>query len=176
MLPPAFVQVNYVEHNREIFAVTMEYFEWMNAEIIRFYNLSIPDMLGQPLETYVQATIGTVCSGVPPEGVFYLMQDEGLTVGSGGLRRLPDGSAEIVRIFTRPLFRGRGFGRHLLTKLLGDASNFGYTVVKLDTGGFMRSAHRIYESFGFKDCPPYEAAEAPPQLLPYWRYMSKTLD
>lgn len=176
MQTPTFVQVNHAEHGQEILAVTMQYFDWMNQEITKLCGFSIPDMIGQPLQQYVQDTVGTVCSGVPPEGVFYLMQDDGVTVGSGGLRRLPDGSVEVVRIFTRPQFRGRGYGRQLLMRLLADARDFGYTVAKLDTGGFMHSAHRIYESFGFEDCPPYEGAEAPPQLIPFWRYMSKRID
>ena len=176
MRSPTFVRVNYDDHHDEIFAVTMEYFDWMKNEIEIVCNLSVQELVGQPLEEYVQETVRTVCSGVPPEGVFYLMQEAGLTVGSGGLRRLPDGSVEIVRIFTRPEYRGRGYGRQLMDRLLSDARDFEYRLVRLDTGEFMRSAHRIYESCGFEDCGPYEGAEPPPQLVPYWRYMSKKIE
>jgi GNAT superfamily N-acetyltransferase len=176
MHSPAFVQVNYDEHHDKIFAITMEYFDWMKNEIETVCNLSIQELVGQSLEEYVQGTVKTVCSGVPPEGVFYLVQEADHTVGSGGLRRLSDDSVEIVRIFTRPQYRGRGYGRQLMARLLSDACVFGYSLVKLDTGNFMRSAHRIYESFGFNDCEPYEGAEPPPQLVPYWRYMSKKID
>ncbi len=175
MQSPTLVKVNHHDHGQEIFTVTMEYFDWINAEIIRLCGVSIPDMAGQPLDLYVRDTVGTICSGVPPEGVFYLMQDDGVTVGTGGLRRLSDGSAEIVRLYTRPQFRGRGYGRQILAQLLADAQDFGYTVAKLDTGEFMHSAQRIYESFGFEDCPPYEGAEASPLLHQYWRFMSKRL-
>jgi GNAT superfamily N-acetyltransferase len=175
MSNPAFVQVNPGEYRSEIFGITMEYFGWMNWEVIKAFGISIPTIVGKPLNEYVYGTLETVCSGVPPEGVFYLLLEDDITVGSGGLRRLPDGSVEIVRIFVRDKFRGRGYGRAILARLLADAADFGYTIVRLDTGNFMQSAHRIYESFGFEDCPPYEGAEAPPQLVPHWRYMSKRL-
>lgn len=176
MRTPTFVQVNHTEDSAEILAISVEYFHWMNGEIVRACNFSIPEIVGMTLDQYVHGTVATVCAGVPPEGVFYLMKEGGVTVGSGGLRRLPDGASEIVRIFTRPEFRGRGYGQQMLARLLGDARNLGYDVVKLDTGKFMKSAHRIYESFGFVDCPPYEGAEAPRHLVPYWRYMSRPLD
>jgi GNAT superfamily N-acetyltransferase len=170
-----FRRVNAIDHGPEIHAVTFEYFDWMNREIERVCNLSLTDITGVPLDDYVEATIGTVCSGVPPKGVFYLIEENGLVAGSGGLRQLPDGAVEIVRIFTRPHYRGRGYGLQILSRLLVDARSFGYTVAKLDTGIFMKSAHRIYEALGFEDCPRYEGAEAPDQLVPYWRYMSKNL-
>ncbi len=175
MATPIFVQVDPDVHGAAITAITLEYFDWMNAEIQSAYNFTIPEIVGQPLNIYVQMTVKTICSSYPPDGVFYLMQEDGECVGCGGLRRLPDQSVEIVRIFTRPPFRGRGYGQRLFARLLADARDYGYATAKLDTGAFMRSAHRIYESFGFVDCPPYEGAEPPPQLIPYWRYMSKNL-
>jgi GNAT superfamily N-acetyltransferase len=176
MPTPIFIQVDPVEHGAAMSAITLEHFDWMNNEIVGAYNFTIPEIVGVSLDEYVQTTIKTICSSRPPEGVFYLMQADDQFVGSGGLRRLPDQSVEIVGIFTRPQFRGRGYGQRLFARLLDDARHYGYTLAKLDTGTFMHSANRIYESFGFKDCPPYEGAEPPPQLIPYWRYMSKKLE
>ena len=93
----------------------------------------------------------------------------------GGLRTLPDGAAEIVRIYTRPTYRGRGCGALMVRHLIEEAKRAGHSVIRLDTGVFMRSAQKIYEAAGFVRREPYEGAEPPAVLQPYWLYMERAL-
>jgi GNAT superfamily N-acetyltransferase len=93
----------------------------------------------------------------------------------GGLRRLGPGLAEIKRIYVRPNLRGHRLGEQLLRRLLDDARTFGYDHVYLDTGPFMKSAHRIYENAGFVDRGPYEGVEVPVEFHHLWRFMELSL-
>lgn len=162
-------------YRAEVLRLTGEYFRWMDAEISSMCGISIPDMVGMDMADYVSMTMDGMCAVRPPEGVFYLVEDAEETVGMGGLRRLPDGAAELVRIYTDPAHRGRGIGARTVAMLVDRARTFGYHRVKLDTGSFMTSAHRIYSAAGFTATHPYEGAEPPAVLHPYWLYMSRDL-
>lgn len=164
-----------IDQRDMIFALTREYFEWMNAEIVRACSFSISDVVGMPLDEYVVTTMKSLSSVDPREGVFYLLMTGSAAIAMGGLRRLPDGAAEIVRIYTRPAFRGLGYGKDMMDHLIGRACELGYATVRLDTAQFMHSAQRIYRSLGFTDCPAYAGAEPPEQLKRIWLYMEKDL-
>lgn len=155
--------------------LTMAYFEWMNQEIKAACPFSIEDIVGMPLGEYVAHAVHTICPDDTSSARFYLLVADGAAVAMGGIRRLPNGDAEVVRIYTDPNYRGHGYGTLVLNKLIADAGSLGYKTLKLDTGLFMKSAHKLYESLGFSDCEPYEGAEPPSELLPYWRFMEKLL-
>lgn len=164
------------ERREEILEISIEYFDWMNVEIIQCCKFSIPEIVGMSLDAYVQYTTEIGCQIGPDEGGVYVQRDStGEIMAMGGLRRLPDGAAEIVRIFTRPQFRGKGLGRQSVAHLVGQARRLGYDMIRLDTAVFMRSAQQIYRAAGFSLCEPYAGAEPPPQLLPFWLYMQRTL-
>ena len=96
-------------------------------------------------------------------------------MGMGGLRQLPNGNGELVRIYTRPEYRGQGYGKRILEHLIEDSKKRGFKFLNLDTGVFMKSAQSMYLDHGFTLCDPYEGAEPPHQLLPYWLYMQLPL-
>ena len=159
------------EQRAAVLDLTQEYFRWMNGEISSLCGFSIPDIVGMDLSDYVVATMTGMCANQPPDGAFYLVEHHGEAAGMGGLRRLPDGAAEIVRIYTRPAYRGRGIGARTIAKLVDEARRCGYQRLKLDTGVFMTSAHRIYAAAGFTFTEPYEGAEPPAVLHPHWLFM-----
>lgn len=163
------------EQQAAVLDLTHEYFHWMDAEISGLCEVSIPDIVGMDLTDYVVATHRTMCASRPTDGAFYLVEHHGVAAGMGGLRRLPDGAAEIVRIYTRPAFRGLGIGERTVAKLVDEARRLGYRSLKLDTGVFMTSAHRIYAAAGFTVTEPYEGAEPPAVLHPYWLFMHTEL-
>jgi GNAT superfamily N-acetyltransferase len=72
--------------------------------------------------------------------------------------------------------RGLGVGAGTLDRLMLDARTFGYKAGVLETGPFMRSAHRLYEAAGFADIAPYLNAEVPQKLRHDWRFMRRELD
>jgi hypothetical protein len=49
------------------------------------------------------------------------------------------------------------------------------TIMRLDSGPFMTSAHRLYEAEGFRDRPIYEGVEVTSELHHNWRFMEFSL-
>ncbi len=154
----------------------MDYFRWMNEQIIETCHFSISDFVGMSLSDYVASVHSTICPDRADQGKFYLLVVDGHAVSMGGMRRLQDGSAEVVRIYTQPGARGKGYGGVMLSRLIADAEAWGCPSIKLDTGNFMKSAHRLYETFGFTETLPYFGAEPPPELFPFWRFMERPLN
>ena len=98
-------------------------------------------------------------------------------VGVGALKPVDFAVAEIKRMYVRPLTRGQGIGRAILESLLADARVIGYQVARLETATFMREAHALDRSLGFRDRPIFENTEASLSgLEPYMLFMELRLD
>jgi putative acetyltransferase len=81
--------------------------------------------------------------------------DAGQLVGSVAVKRLPDGAAELKRLYVRPPARGTGLGRTLAAAAIDRARELGYATIRLDTLPRMESARRIYASLGFTPSEAY---------------------
>jgi ribosomal protein S18 acetylase RimI-like enzyme len=96
---------------------------------------------------------------VAPAGVFLAIDEDGVAVGCGGVRRIPDGEAgiryEVKNVFVSPTGRGRGWGRLLLDALEDEARRLGATELVLDTHHSLTAAAGLYDSSGFVTIPPY---------------------
>ncbi|HUV19220.1 MAG TPA: GNAT family N-acetyltransferase [Ilumatobacteraceae bacterium] len=155
--------------------LNVAYFDWLDANIQQTFGLDLPALLGQPIVEYVAATLDKLCAAEPPEGVFYVVRRDGSAVGMGGVRRTNDGASEMKRVFVRPDQRGSGLGTTIVRRLISDATSFGYSSMRLDSGPFMTSAHRVYEADGFRDRPIYDGSEVPTELHHNWRFMERSL-
>ncbi len=81
--------------------------------------------------------------------------DENLA-GCIALRKLEDGVCEMKRLFVKKEFRGQKIGIALIEKLIEEARKIGYEKMRLDTfPPKMGKAVGIYESYGFREIPPY---------------------
>ena len=93
----------------------------------------------------------------PPGGAFLVGWRHGSPVCCGGLKRLPDGTAEIKRMFVVPAARGQGIARLLLGALEATAAGIGYEIVRLDTGPRQPHAQALYESAGYHPIANFNA-------------------
>lgn len=158
-----------------LIALNIEYLSWVFGQIEAEFGVPADAVVGMPVAQYVPGVIDKVCGDAPPKGIFYLVRVDGQLAGMGGLRCLPNGAAEIKRIFIRPALRGMKLGELVLARLLADAASFGYQAAYLDSGPFMQSAQRLYQAHGFVDCPPYDGVEVPAAVHAQWRFMRKAL-
>ena len=53
--------------------------------------------------------------------------DDGALIGSAAIKHLPDGAAELKRLYVRPVARGTGLGKRLATAAIDRARELGYT-------------------------------------------------
>ena len=91
----------------------------------------------------------------PPEGALLLTKQGDQFAGCVALRRLEDQVCEMKRLYVRPAFRGRRIGRELAIRVLEDARQIGYRIMRLDTLAWMKPAITLYEQLGFQRIDPY---------------------
>ena len=86
---------------------------------------------------------------------FFVIRDGGAPAGCGGIKLFGTEYGEIKRMWVRPPFRGRGFGKLMLDHLAGYARIHGVGILRLETGIHQHAAIRLYEREGFTRIPPF---------------------
>jgi GNAT superfamily N-acetyltransferase len=74
-------------------------------------------------------------------------------------------------MYVRPAFRRKGIGRALAQRLISEARGIGYASIRLDSTRFMKAAHALYRSLGFREIEPYPESEIPPEFQSHWVFM-----
>jgi ribosomal protein S18 acetylase RimI-like enzyme len=92
---------------------------------------------------------------VAPGGLFLVGLLDGAPVATGAWRRLPDGRAEIKRMYVRPAARRRGLARAMLTEVERTAAAAGIVDLVLNTGPEQPEAIALYESEGYVPVPGF---------------------
>jgi putative acetyltransferase len=90
-----------------------------------------------------------------PRAAFIVLWRGDEPLGCGALRPMEEAHVvEVKRMFVRPTARGQGLSRRILTELEKLAREFGYQVVRLETGTRQTEAIGLYESAGYApiDC------------------------
>jgi len=170
-----FVPVDLRIHRSHVIDLNVEHMNWAAEGIREHFKIDIFAAVGISLREYVTNTIDDLCSVcLPPRGIYYLIDLEDAIIGMGALRQVREGIGEIKRMYIRPAYRGKGYGKALLHQLLHKAKEFGYCSVYLDSGPFMTAAYHLYRSFGFVERGEYPETDVPPQLRSRWVFMEKT--
>lgn len=89
---------------------------------------------------------------------FLVLRVDGEPAGCGGILVVTgegEPYGEIKRMYTRPAFRGAGHGRRILEHLLDLGREEGLGLFRLETGIDQVEAIGLYESIGFRHCPPF---------------------
>jgi GNAT superfamily N-acetyltransferase len=84
-------------------------------------------------------------------GEFLVGCVDGQVVAMGGLKRISDTHAEIVRMRVMPEFQGRGFGKAILLNLEATARRLGYEELSLQTTTRQLAAQTLYTRFGYRE-------------------------
>jgi putative acetyltransferase len=93
----------------------------------------------------------------PPDGALLLawVENGGEPAGCVALRKLGPAVCEMKRLFVRPEYRRLGIGRALAARIIDEARDRGYSVMRLDTLDTLESAVALYRDLGFVQIPPY---------------------
>jgi putative acetyltransferase len=91
----------------------------------------------------------------PPQGALLLAVYNQKTAGCIALRKINESTCEMKRLYIRPEFRGKSFGKELTLTVIDKARRIGYTKMRLDTLPIMKEAIQLYKSLGFCEIDPY---------------------
>ena len=83
-------------------------------------------------------------------GGFWVVRLDGRVVGSVGVERRPDGTAELHRLYLDTVLRGRGLGRALVDAVLAWCRASGIAHLALWSDTRFDRAHALYERMGFR--------------------------
>jgi len=112
------------------------------------------DLAAPGMPTAGPAELGT------PGGAFLVGYADGAPVCCGGVKRLPDGSCELKRMYVVPSARRQGVARALLHALEDTARDLGYTIARMDTGPRQQHALAFYEAEGYSRIGNFNANPA----------------
>jgi N-acetylglutamate synthase-like GNAT family acetyltransferase len=171
-----FLPVDLRIHRSQVIDLNVEYMEWVAKEGSEHFKIDIFAVVKTSPREYITSTIDKLLSDVSSRGIYYLVELEGAIIGMGALHQIREKTGEIKRMYIRPAYQGKGYGRALLQKLLQKAKEFGYHSIYLDSARFMTTAQYLYRSFGFIERNEYPETEIPPQLRSQWLYMEKTVE
>ena len=144
------------QHRQQFYEMTLEYIKWIDDSV---YQRTGSHVLNN-VETYVKDMFPKFTAIKPPEGIILIIESNGKAVGMGALRKLEDKIGEIKRMYVRPEYRGNGFGRKMLRRLEAKAREFGFSVLRLDTGGLNLPARQLYKSSGYVLRDKYQGSES----------------
>jgi putative acetyltransferase len=91
-----------------------------------------------------------------PGSIYYVVLFEHSIIGGAGIypsAGLPEDTCELVKMYLRPVARGKGLGKLLIEKCLEFAKDAGYKKIYLETLPELKKAIHVYEKFNFTYLP-----------------------
>lgn len=135
-------------------------------------EIIVDDLSGAEVHELLREHLRSMHVHSPPESVhaldldglrqpgitFWTVREGGELLGCGALKELDAGHGEIKSMRTAAAHLRKGVARSMLAHILAEARRRGYRRVSLETGSAeaFRPAQRLYESFGFAYCGPFE--------------------
>ena len=110
----------------------------------------------------------------PPAGMFLVGLLDGVPVATGGWRLLPDGRAEIKRMYVSRTARRRGLARQMLAELERTAREAGVRDVVLNTGPSQPEAVALYRLSGYKSIDGFGHYACHPKALFFGKALPAT--
>lgn len=94
---------------------------------------------------------------VGPAMTFFTAREDGVLLGCGALKSLGTGEGEIKSMRTTAAARGRGVASAMLSRLIEEARQRGFSALRLETGveDYFAPARAMYAKFGFEPCAPF---------------------
>jgi len=130
------------------------------------------DLSGAEIRALLEEHLRSMHALSPPESVhaldldrlrlpaisFWTAWDDRVLAGCGALKELDQSHGEIKSMRTPAALRRRGAGRAILAHIVDVARSRGYERLSLETGSAdaFLPAQRLYESFGFRRCAPFD--------------------
>jgi GNAT superfamily N-acetyltransferase len=169
------VPFNPEHHMDDYIEIYHEYITWFSQQFIEHNNRDIYTEMGTTITDFVNNNLEPYISMKLPKGTLQILEVDGKVAGIGAIHKLSADTGEIKRMYNRPEYRGRGFGRLMLNKLLDIGRSVGCSRFLLDSQNFSFDAHNLYRSAGFSEVDDYPESEIPVDWRQYWKFMEMNL-
>lgn len=126
-------------------------------------DFELAKIIRTALEEYDEAKPGTVYTDPTtdalfelfstPKSAYFIAEVDGEILGGCGIfptLNLPDGYAELVKIYLKKEMRGLGVGRELMNRCIDFAKETGYTHLYLESFPSLKEAIQLYRKMDFK--------------------------
>ncbi len=163
------ITANIKQHIQPIRELFWEYLQWANAKVEENFEVSFD------IVAMLDEDMNTLDKFMPPKGRLLLGYVDDQPMGIACLKTLTDSIGEVKRMYVRPEARHHGLGRALVNQLLEEARQIGYERARLDSAQFMKEAHQLYRSAGFREIEAYEGSEIPKEFQKNWIFMEREL-
>ena len=150
-------------------------------------TFSVDDLSGEPTRALIARHLAGMRASSPPESVhaldvtallkpeitFWSVWAKGDLLGCGALKELSPVHGEVKSMRTASAHRRRGVARTMLEHIIAEARKRSYARLSLETGSMaaFEPARRLYESFGFEYCGPFEGYARDPNSV----FLTRTL-
>ncbi|MFK0735081.1 MAG: GNAT family N-acetyltransferase [Gloeotrichia echinulata GP01] len=164
------IQVETDEHKNHVQEIFWEYFNETKLIFSQEFGINLD------VNTFSEQYLTQIDQFAPSEGRLLLGQYDGQIAGCVCLRKIGEDIGEIKRMYVKPELRRKAIGRYLLQAIINEASQIGYTHLRLDTGLYAKEALALYRRFGFQNIVPYvEKTEIPQKYRANWVFMELKL-
>jgi putative acetyltransferase len=104
-------------------------------------------------------------------GLFLMVREDEKVIGTGGIRKLRENTAELKRIWLLEEYHGQQIGFQVVSTLLNFAREHGYIFAYLETTRLNKRALGFYQKLGFRQVPsPYDDADEISMEMPLVYY------
>ena len=100
---------------------------------------------------------------------FWSLWEEENLIGCGALKFLDKGHGEFKSIRVADNFRKKGNGEKIINHLIIEAKKLNIVKLSVETGAgnFFQPARKLFNKFGFKECPPFAHYKEDPNSCYY---------
>ena len=92
-----------------------------------------------------------------PSIKFWSLWENEKLMGCGALKFLNESHGEFKSIRVADQYRGKGYGKKIISHLIAEAKELKIKKISIETGSgeFFKSARRLFKNFGFEKCEPF---------------------
>ena len=100
---------------------------------------------------------------------FWSLWENNEIIGCGALKFLEKGHGEFKSIRVADNFRKKGIGEKIINHLILEAKKLNIDKLSVETGAgnFFQPARKLFNKFGFKECPPFAHYKEDPNSCYY---------
>ncbi len=115
------------------------------GDVLRLYGLNCDPETDADLNNIAESYSG---------GIFKVLDDDGLIIGSYGLYKTSKKSCELRKMYLNKSYHGKGLGRLMMDDVFKSAQKLGFEEITLETNSCLEAAIKMYKKYGFKEYDP----------------------